>query len=146
MKETESLLIAAFNNAIRSNHIKAKIDKTQQNSRCRLCGKRDEIINVILSECSKLAQKDKVGKVIHLELCKMLKFDHTNKCYMYNPKSVQDNETHRLLRNFKIQTNHQISTGWQDLRIIKKKKQKKLTELCCLGGPQIEIKRMWKEG
>ena len=37
-RETESLLIAAQNNAIRTNHIKMKIDKTQQNSKCRLCG------------------------------------------------------------------------------------------------------------
>ena len=31
-RETESLLIAAQDNAIRTNHIKARIDKTQQNS------------------------------------------------------------------------------------------------------------------
>ena len=30
-RETKSLLIAAQNNAIRTNHIKARIDKTQQN-------------------------------------------------------------------------------------------------------------------
>ena len=53
-KETESHLIAAENNTIRTNHIKARTDKTQQNSRCRLCGDRDESINHILSECSKL--------------------------------------------------------------------------------------------
>ena len=53
-RETESLLIAAQDNVIRTNHIKAKIDKTQQNSKCRLCGDRDEMINHI-SECSKLA-------------------------------------------------------------------------------------------
>ena len=35
-RETESLLIAAQDNAIRTNHIKARIDKTQQNSKCRL--------------------------------------------------------------------------------------------------------------
>ena len=69
-RETVSLLIAAQNNAIRTNHIKARIDKTQQNSKCRLCGDRDETINHI-RECSKLAQKeyktrhDWVGKVIH---------------------------------------------------------------------------------
>ena len=55
--ETESLLIAAQNNAIRTNHIKARIDKTQQNIKCRLCGKRDETINHIISECSKLANR-----------------------------------------------------------------------------------------
>ena len=31
-RERESLLIAAQDNAIRTNHIKARIDKTQQNS------------------------------------------------------------------------------------------------------------------
>ena len=57
-RETESLLIAAQDNAIRMNHIKERIEKTQQNSKCRLCGDRDETINHIMSECSKLAQRD----------------------------------------------------------------------------------------
>ena len=70
-RETESLLMVAQNNVIRTNHIKARIDKTQQDSKCRLCGDRDETINHIISECSKLAQKeyktkhDWTGKVIH---------------------------------------------------------------------------------
>ena len=54
-REIESLLIAAQNNAIRTNHIKARIDKTQENSKCRLCSDRDETIHHILNECSKLA-------------------------------------------------------------------------------------------
>ena len=43
----------------------------QQNSKCKLCGDGDETINLIISECSKLAQKeyktrhDWVGNVIH---------------------------------------------------------------------------------
>ena len=40
-RETESLLKAAQDNAVRTNHIKARIDKTQQNSKCRLCGGRE---------------------------------------------------------------------------------------------------------
>ncbi len=60
---------------MRTNHIKAKIDKMQQKSKCRLCGDRDDMINHIISECSKLAQKeykrhDWVGEVIHREMCK----------------------------------------------------------------------------
>ena len=31
-RETESLLIAAQNNAIRTNYVKARIDKTQRNN------------------------------------------------------------------------------------------------------------------
>ena len=65
-RETESLLIAAQNNAIKTNHIKARIDKTQQNSKCRLCGDRDETTNHI-SECSKLAQKEYKTKHARVE-------------------------------------------------------------------------------
>ena len=107
-RETESLLVAAQDNAIRTNHIKTRIDKTQQNSKCRLCGNRDETINHIISECNKLAQKeykarhDWVGKVIHWEMCKKFKFDHTNKWYMHNPAPVLENDTHRLQWGFNI--------------------------------------------
>ena len=48
----ESLLMAAKNNAIRTNYVKARRDKTQQNSRCRLCSERDETINHVISEFS----------------------------------------------------------------------------------------------
>ena len=57
-RETEYLLIAAQNNAIRTNYIKVRIHKTQQNSKCRLCGDRDETINHKITEYSKLAQKE----------------------------------------------------------------------------------------
>ena len=35
-REAESLLIAAKDSALRTNHFKARINKTQQNSKCRL--------------------------------------------------------------------------------------------------------------
>ena len=84
-RKTESLLMAAQNSTKRTNHIKARVDKTQQNSKFRLCIDTDETINHIISECSKLALKeykarnDWVGKVIHWEMCKKFKFDHANK-------------------------------------------------------------------
>ena len=130
-RETKSLLIAAQDSAIKTYHIKARIDKTQQNSKCRLCGDRDETINHIISECSKLAQKkykarhDWVGKVIHWEMCKKLKFDHTNKWYMHNPAPVQENAPHKLLWDLKIQTDHLIPARRPNLIIINKKKKKK---------------------
>ena len=129
-RETEYLLMAAQNSAIRTNHIKARINKTQQNSKCRQCGDRDETINHIISKCSKLAQKeykarhDWVGKGIHWELCKKFKFDHTNKWYMNNPAPVLENDTHKLLWDFDIQTDHLISARRPDRVIIKKKKKK----------------------
>ena len=103
-RETESLLIAAQNNGIKTSYIKAKIDKTWQNSKCRLYGDRDETINHIISECSKLAQKrldmtDGCGnKVIHWELFKKLKSDYANKWYIYKTASVMEKETRTPLR------------------------------------------------
>ena len=126
-RKTESLLIAAQINATRTNHIKTRIDKTQHNSRCRLCGDRDETINHIISKCRKLAQKgyktrhDWVVKVIHWEQCKKLKFHHTNKWYMHNPESVLKNETPKLLWDFQMQTYPLISARRTDLIIITKK-------------------------
>ena len=128
MRETESLLIAAQDNAIRTNHIKARIDKTQQNSKCRLCGDRDETINHIISECSKLARKeykarhDWVSKVIHWEMCRKFQFNLTNKWYMHNPAPVLENDSHKLLWDFNIQTDDLIPARRPDLIIINKKK------------------------
>ena len=123
-RETESLLIAAQDNAVRTNHIKAWIDKTQQNSKCRLCSDRDETINHIISECRRLAQEEYKarynlgGNVIHWEMWKKFKFDHANKWYIHNPAYVLENDTHKLLWDFDIQTDHQISARRPDLIII----------------------------
>ena len=127
--------MAVQNIAIRTNHIKARIDKTQQNSKCRLCSDRDETINHIISECCKLAQKeyktrhDRVGKEIHWEMCKKFKFDHANKWYMHNPAPVPENGTHKFLWDFDIHTDHLISARRPDLKVINKKKSAKLSTL-----------------
>ena len=97
----------AQNHTIRTNYIKGKINQMQQNTKCRLYDDRDKTIYHI-SECNKLPEKqlmtrhDWVGKVIHWELCKKLKFDHTAWGYMHKPESVKENETHILLWDFEI--------------------------------------------
>ena len=151
-REMESLLIAAQDNAIRTNHIKARIDKTQQNSKCRLCGDRDETINYIISECSKLAQKkykarhDWFGKVIHWEMCRKFQFGHTNKWYMYNPAPVLENDSHKLLWDFNIQTDHLIPARRPDLIIINKKKRIcKIVNFAVPGDHRINLKKSVKK-
>ena len=56
-RETESPIVAAQNQSIRTNLVKAKIDKNQGDSLCRTCRKVDESIDNIVSGCSKLEQK-----------------------------------------------------------------------------------------
>ena len=57
-RETESLIVTAQNQSIRTNVVKAKIDKSQGDSLCRVCRKVDESVDHIVSDCSKLAQKE----------------------------------------------------------------------------------------
>ena len=118
-----------YNNIGKIDHIKVRIDMPQQNSKCMLCGDRDETFNHVISECSKLAQKkykirhDWVGKVIHWEMCKKSKSDHRNKWYMHNQTSVLENDTHELLWDFDMQTDHLISARRPNLILINKKKE-----------------------
>ena len=143
-----SLGVNNNNNAIKTNHIKASIDKTEQNSRCRLCGDRDETISHIINECSKLAQKeykerhDWVRKVIHWEMCRIFQFDHTNKWYMHNPEPVLENDLHKLLWDFNIQTDHLILARRPDLIIIKKKEKRicKIVDFAVLADNRINLK------
>ena len=65
-------------------------------------------------------------------MCKKFKFDHTNKWHMHNPASVLENDIHKLVWHFDIQTDHLISIRRPDLIIIiKKKKKKKKRERIC---------------
>ena len=45
-----------------------------------------------------------VEKEIHRELCKKFTFDHTVRWYMHKAEPVLENETHKILRDFEIQT------------------------------------------
>ena len=56
-RETESLIVAAQNQSIRTNLVKARIGKSQEDSSCRVYRKVDESIDHIVSGCSKLPQK-----------------------------------------------------------------------------------------
>ena len=116
-RETESLLIAAQDNAIRTNHIKARIDKTQQNSKCWLCRDRDETINHIISECGKLAQKeykarhDWVGKVVHWEMCKKLNLQTDHLILARRPDLIIVNQKKRICKivDFAVPADHRIN-------------------------------------
>ena len=141
----QSVLLASQNNAIRTNHIKPRIYKTQQNGKCKICSYRDETINHIISECRKLSEKEYkarfewVGKVIHLEIRKKFKFDHIDKWYMHNP----ENDTHKLLWDFNNETDQLIPARRPDLTIINNKKENLSNcRLCSPGGPQNKSEGM----
>ena len=73
-----------------------------------------------------------VDKVIHWEMCKKFKFDHTNKWYMHNPASVLENDLHKILWDFDIHTDHLISARRPDLIIINTRKKREFAKLSTL--------------
>ena len=86
----------------------------QQNSKCRLYEDEDEMINHIISECSKLVQKENetkhnwMEKVIHWELCKRLKFDLSTELCIHKPESNLEIEKPKIQWDFEIHTDHLI--------------------------------------
>ena len=112
---------------------------------------RNKIVNVVyvmnrdetikhLSECSKLAQKvyktrhDWLGMVIHWELCKKFRSNHTNKWYMHHLESVLENEMHKLLWKTNRSLNLGQTTRPSDSKQKKKKKKENLP-ICGLCHP-----------
>ena len=99
-----------------------------------------------------LAQKeyktryDWLGKVIHWEMWKKLKFDHPNKWYMHKPAPVLENDTHKLLWDFDIQTDHRISARRSDPIIINNNNNNKKRELSKLSTllSRLTTEQNWK--
>ena len=86
--------------------------------------------------------------MIHWEICKKFKFDHTNKWYMHNPAPVLENDTHKLLWDFNIQTDHLIPARRPDLIIINNKKKKKICKIVDFAVPanhRINLKECEKK-
>ena len=108
--------------------------------------------SIIISEYSKLAQKeykmrhDWVGKVIYNEMCEKFKFHHTNKWYMHNPAPVLENDTHKLLWDLDIHTDHLISARRPDLIIVNKKKRTcKIVDFAVPADHRIKLKECEKK-
>ena len=126
-RETESLIVAVQNQSIRTNLVKARIDKSLGDSLCRMCRKVDESIDHIVSECSKLAQKeykrrhDKLGKIVHWKLARKCNFETGDKWYEHEPESVLQNEDYKILWDFSIQTDHVIEAQKPDLVVVDKR-------------------------
>ena len=146
-KETEGMLMAAQDQALRTNAIKSRIDKQDVSPICRMCGKREESIAHVVAECEKLAQNqyknwrhDRVGKVIHWELCKKYDFDCKEKWYDHIPEGVLENEKSKILWDFRIQTDQQLNHNRPDIVLHDKEKNEcKIIDVSCpFDGRVIE--------
>ena len=119
--------MAAQDQALRTNYIKWKLDKTAASPLCRLCHSMNETADHILSCCPKLAQSeykrrhDNVAAAIHWCMCRKYLIQCEDRWYEHRAEKVTENEDVKLLWDFNIQTDHVISARRPDIVIVKKK-------------------------
>ena len=164
---TEALICAAQEQALRTNYVKFRIDKTADSPLCRLCGEKGESISHIVSECSKLAQReykrrhDNIARIVHWKLCGEYHLDRAGKWYEHQPNAVEENEDVKLLWDFTIQCDHMIEARRPDIIIVKKKERHcSIIDIAAPGDNRVcekeqekiekyqdlkrEISRIWK--
>ena len=86
-----------------------------------------------------------MGKMIHWERCKKFKFDPTNEWYTHNPEPVLENDTHKLLRDFDISTDHISPKTRSYNNQEKKKKICKIVEFFLPADHRIKLKECEKK-
>ena len=152
-RETESFMVVRQNQSIRTNLVKARIDKSQGDSLCRMCRKVDESINHIVSGCTKLAQKeykrrhDNLEKIVHWKLARKCNFEAGDKWYENEPEIVLKNEDYKILWDFSIQTDHDIEARRADLVVVDKKERScKVIDFAVPGDTRIEEKEKDRKG
>ena len=81
-------------------------------------------------------------------MCRKFQFDHTNKWYLHNPAPVQENDTHKLLCDYNIETYHLIAARRPDLIIINNNKKMKICKIVNFAVPadhRINLKESEKK-
>ena len=59
---------------------------------------------------------------------------------MHNSETVQENETHKILWDFEIQTDHLISAKRPDLVLVNKKKPCRIVNLTIPSDYRVKLK------
>ena len=145
-RETESVIVAAQNQSISTNLVKAKIGKSLRDSLSRVCRKVGESIDHIVSGCSKLAQNeykrrhDNLVKIVHWKLARKCNFEAGDKWYEHEPESVLENEDYKILWDFSLQTDHVIEARRPDLVVVDKEGSRKIIDFAVPRGSRIEEK------
>ena len=79
--------------------------------------------------------------VNYWKLARKCNFEAGYKWYEHEPESVLENENHKILWDFSIQTNHVVETRRPDLIVVDEKKRScKIIDFAVPGNSTIEEK------
>ncbi|KAL1457390.1 hypothetical protein WDU94_007628 [Cyamophila willieti] len=153
--ETESLLLAAQNQALNTRYRQRKINKQNVDSRCRLCNNAEEHISHIISGCTILApteytiRHNRVASYIHWTICKSYGLNVNEKYYQHTPDPVINitTEEHNvtIMWDVPIITDRQINANRPDIIVHdKKNKMCQLIDIAVPDDPNIQMKEAEK--
>ena len=151
-KETDSTIKSAQDQAPCTRKLRNAVYGENVQSICRVCGAADEKIAHIVSECSKLAQKeykqmrhDNIVKMLHWKLCEKWGFNKVEKWYIHKPDQLLDSEDCKILRDFPVQTDKTLEHNRSNITIIEKTSKKcLLIDPTCPFDIHIEAKEEGK--
>ena len=145
------MILAAQEQALRTNWIRKNIDGQEVSEKCRMCGERDESIIHLIAKCKKLAQKeykqrhDNIARIVHLELCQKFGLVGEVKWYNHKPAIVVENGRVKILWDFNMQTDHVTQHRRPDIVVLCKNERKcHLINIAVPGGKKIELKEQEK--
>ena len=113
-KETEGMIMAAQEQALRTRYIQRAIDGNNISPKCRKYKQKDETINHIVIECPELRENqnkkrhDTVARAVHWNLWKKKQMPCSNNWYEHQPQPVTENENANLLCDYSIRTDRVI--------------------------------------
>ena len=119
---SEALVCSAHEQTMRINCVKYHIDSPS----CRICGEIGETISHIVSDCSKLAQReykrrhDNVARMVDWKLCEKFNLEKSEKWYLHNLQTVGENVYHKLIWDMNIQCDNVIVEKRPDIAIVNK--------------------------
>lgn len=165
--ESEALVIAAQDQALRTRHYDKAVLKISQDDKCRICQEHVETIDHIVSACPILAKTeylkrhDRVCSYLHWQICTALEVPNTcPKWYEHSPKPVTSVGLCTILYDQQIQTDRTIAANKPDIvirdlakkscllidvavpcdqNVVTKEAEKRLK----YKSLEIEISRMW---
>ena len=120
-RETESLICAAQEQALRTNTVKNSIDHQSMSPLCRLSKQKVESVTHVVSLCSVLTgnqyrkRHNKLGKKVHWLLYQKYEIECEDKWFSHQPEPVVENGKCKILWDFAIQTDKEIEPEDQTL-------------------------------
>lgn len=166
--ETESLIVAAQDQALATRYRIVKIHGIPGPIKCRMCEQFDETIDHVVGGCPTLAKKDyltrhnRVCTQIHYNICKTFGVPvRTEKWYEHQPERVATSRDEKVtvLWDYPIQTDRTVTSHKPDI-VVKQQggecliidvaipmdknlKEKESEKKLKYANLETEIKRMW---